>query len=318
MSLGVALGGHVHGFDDLLALVRRAEALGFRVAWVDGDASMLPSRPDAEVLDGWTVTCALLARTERIEIGSIRLVHHWETARLAQAVATLERVTPGRLRFLISIGGQPADRRFGLSVPPVRERIEWLDETLTALRALWAGETVTLQGRHVRLDGARVGPPPRDGPMPIAIAARRPRLLALVAAHADIWDVNLPPVRWRVAEAARSLATACRARGRDPASIARSMWIFTRPGADPEDPKLVREFRRLNPWFDDLPDAELSEAIVAGTADACRRRLADLRRELDLALPVLDLTGLPRPAAERVMQALAPRETRVDAGTWSP
>jgi alkanesulfonate monooxygenase SsuD/methylene tetrahydromethanopterin reductase-like flavin-dependent oxidoreductase (luciferase family) len=98
--------------------VRRAEALGYRCAFVDGDVSMLPSRGEGDVLDGWTVTAALLAATERIEIGSIRLVHHWNAAKLAQAVATAERIAPGRLRLQISIGAQPADARFGLPFPP--------------------------------------------------------------------------------------------------------------------------------------------------------------------------------------------------------
>ena len=112
-DLAVHLGGYHRSFDEALALVLRAEALGYRAAYVDGDVSVVPSRGDAPVLEGWTATVAYLARTERIEIGSIRLVHHWNAARLAQAVATVESIAPGRLRLLASIGGQPADRRFG-------------------------------------------------------------------------------------------------------------------------------------------------------------------------------------------------------------
>ncbi len=315
MSLGVAFGAHVHPFEELLALVRRAEALGYRSAWVDGDVSMLPSRPEAEILDGWTVTTALLARTTRIQIGSIRLVHHWETARLAQAVATLERIAPGRLRFLISIGGQPADRRFGLPSLPARDRIAWLDETCTALRALWSGESVTRKGRFVALDGARVRPIPRGGRMPIEIAARGPRLLQVVAAHADRWEVNLPPVQRLVSRAASALEAACRARGRDPERIPRSMWVFTRLGASPDEPSTQAAFRRANPWFRDVRDDELGQAIVAGSAERCRARLGQIRREHAIEEPVLDLTGLARDPTEAVLLALAPRENHVDAGT---
>jgi alkanesulfonate monooxygenase SsuD/methylene tetrahydromethanopterin reductase-like flavin-dependent oxidoreductase (luciferase family) len=302
-DLAVAFVWHGHPFEDLLALVRRAEALGFRAAFVDGDVSMVPSRGEGDVLDGFTVTAALLAATPRIEIGSIRLVHHWNAARLAQAAATLDRIAPGRLRFLISIGGQPTDRAFGLPFPPTGERIAWLEETLAALRALWAGETVTARGRYVTLAGARVRPAP--GRLPIEIGARRERLLQVVAAHGDRWNVNLPPVTARVLDAARRLDAACRLRGRDPAEIGRSMWVFARPGADPDDPALHREFRRWNPWFGDLGDEELREAVVAGPAGECRRRLTEIRRQLGVDLPVLDLSGLDRPTSERVMEALA-------------
>lgn len=304
-DLGLVLAWHRHPWEDLLALVRRAAALGYRAVYVDGDVTLLPSRGAGDVLDGWTVTTALLVATERIEIGSIRLVHHWNAAKLAQAVATLERIAPGRQRVLLSIGGHPRDRRFGLPFPPVGERIAWLDETLTALRALWSGAEVSAAGRFVRLDRARVRPPPRGGRMPIEVAGAGPRLLELVAAHADRWDVNLPPIPARVHDAARRLAEACRRRGRDPAAIGRSMWLFVRPGCDPADPALHAEYRRWNPWFAGLGEDELPAAVVAGPVDACRRRIAAIRDELGIDLPLLDTTGLDRTATERVMEQLA-------------
>jgi alkanesulfonate monooxygenase SsuD/methylene tetrahydromethanopterin reductase-like flavin-dependent oxidoreductase (luciferase family) len=286
--------------------VRRAEALGYRAAWVDGDVSVVPSRGEGDVLDGWTVTAALLVATERIEIGSIRLVHHWNAARLAQAGATLERIAPGRLRFLMSIGGHALDRAFGLPFPPPAERVAWLDETLRALRALWAGETVQTEGRFVRLAGARVRPLPRGGRMPIELAAGRgPRLLELVAMHADRWDVNLPPIPSRVLDATRRLEQACRRHGRDPETIGRSMWILSRPGCDPQGPEVQTAFRRYHPWFADVHDSELPSAVLAGPGGDCRRRLAEIRRHLRIDLPVLDLSGLDRATADRVMTAMA-------------
>lgn len=304
--LGVALGWHSRSFEELLDLVRRAEALGFATAYVDGDVSQIPSVGEGDVLDGWTVTTALLARTERIGIGSIRLVHHWNAAKLAQAVATHERLFPGRSRLLVSIGGQAGDRRFGLPVPGARERIAWLDETLTVARALWRGEEVSFEGRHVRVAGARVRPVPPPGRPRLAVAGRGPRLLEVVAAHADVWDVNLPPVRARVEAAERHLERALRARGRSPDAIGRSMWMFVRPHGEAADPALRREFRRLNPWYAGVTDEELDEAIVAGPPDACRARLAEIARTLRIDLPVVDLSGLRHDASRRILDALAP------------
>lgn len=309
MTLGVAFGGHVHPFEDLLALVRRAEALGYRAAYVDGDVSVVPSRGEGDVLDGWTATVAICLRTERIEVGSLRVAHQWNAARLAQAAATLERIAPGRLRFLISIGGQPADRRFGFPALGAGTRIEILDETLAAIRRLWAGESVDFEGRHVRLRSARVRPCPPPGRPPIEIAARRPRMLRLVARHARRWEMNLPPVRRRVREAEAALERACEAEGRDPKEIGRSMWIFARLG-DRRDAKLREEYRRLNPWFGDLAEAELDEAIAAGSPEALRERLGELQHAHRLELPVLDLSSLPRAASERILEACAPGEEK--------
>ncbi len=304
-DLAVHLGGHHRDFGEVLALVLRAEALGYRAAYVDGDVSIVPSRGDGAVLDGWTATVALLASTTRIEIGSIRLVHHWNAARLAQAVATAECVAPGRLRFLASIGGQPADRRFGFALPPASDRIAWLDELLDALRRLWAGERVTMAGRFVTLDDALVRPLPRGGSMPIEVAGAGARLLAVVARRADRWDLNVPPVARLVREATGRLERACDAIGRDPASIGRSIWIFARPGRAIDDAALAIEFRRWHPWFRALPDAELGEAILAGPAARCRDRIASIRGDLGIDLPVLDLAGLSQPEAEAALEALA-------------
>jgi alkanesulfonate monooxygenase SsuD/methylene tetrahydromethanopterin reductase-like flavin-dependent oxidoreductase (luciferase family) len=274
VKLGVALGWHALAFEELLDLVRRAEAGGFAAAFVDGDVSQLPSRPEAEVLDGWTVTATLLALTERIQIGSIRLIHHWNPARLAQAAATLERIAPDRFRFLISIGGQPADQRFGLPLAPVRERIAWLDEALWAIRRLWQGEEVSAQGAHFRLSDARIRPCPPGGRLPIAIAAARPRMLELVATHADVWDVNLPPIASRVRVAEQSLERACRRHGRDPAEIG---------------------------------DDELAEAIVSGPPESCQQRIREIAAHYRLDLPIVDLSGLSYDAARLGIDAFSLR-----------
>jgi alkanesulfonate monooxygenase SsuD/methylene tetrahydromethanopterin reductase-like flavin-dependent oxidoreductase (luciferase family) len=304
VKLGVAFTWHVHPWEELLALVRRAEELGFAAAFVDGDISQLASKSQRDVLDGWTVTTALLAHTQRIQVGSIRLVHQWNAARLAQAVATQERLQPGRLRFVIGLGDRPHDERFGFPKLSRGERMQWLDETLTALRGLWRGEAVTLAGRWVRLDEARVRPVPQGGRVPIAIAAGGPRMLELVAAHADVWEVNLPPLASRVQAAAATLARACEARRRDPAEIGRSQWIFTRLGDDQAAAR--REYRARNPWFGAIPDTEIARALVVGNAAHCRGRLAELAGELALDLPVVDLSGLAAEPARRLLEALAP------------
>jgi alkanesulfonate monooxygenase SsuD/methylene tetrahydromethanopterin reductase-like flavin-dependent oxidoreductase (luciferase family) len=303
--LGVAFSWHQLGFEELRELVRHAEARGYAAAYVDGDVSVIPSLGERDVLDGFTVTTALLAATERIAVTSIRLVHHWNAARLAQASATLERLFPGRTRLFISIGGQKSDRRFGLPLPPTRERIVWLAETLDAVRRLWRGAEVSAAGRFVALERARIRPA-LAAPPPLEVGGRGPRLLGAVAPHLDAWNINLPPLAERIAPAADALANACRKVGRPPGAVARTCQIFARPGADPGDPALLASYRRFNPWFGHIPDAELSRALLAGAPAECRRRLDALRQELDLALPILDLTGLARDAARRALDALAP------------
>ena len=306
MKLGVAFGWYTHSWETLAELVETAEALGYAAAFVDGDVSMLGGSRKTDVLDGWTVTIALLAQTQRIQIGSMRLVHHWNAAHLAQAAATAEKIAPGRLQFLISIGDRPHDERFGLQRPSAAERVLWLDEMLTAVRGLWRGESVSMSGRFVALDGARIQPTPPAGRIPISIAGRRPKVLELVATHADTWEINLPPLPDRVAEASAALENACRQRGRDPAEIERSMWIFTRVQKSGDPAGAFDEYRRLNPWFGELSDQECAAATVVGSAERCRTRLASLADELALDFPVIDLSGLDAAASHAARGGMAP------------
>ena len=300
--LGVYLGWHVHPWEDLVELVLLAEELGYDAAFVDGDISLLGRRTDVDCLDGWTVTTTLLARTSRIQIGSLRLVHHWNAARLAQAVATAHRLAPGRLRFQIAIGDRQEDVRFGLERLSTLDRVAWLDESLDAIRALWRGESVTRKGRFVQLEQARVRPAP--GALPITVAARRPRMLEVVARHADLWEINLPPIPARLDRAVARLTQACEAIGRDPEELGRSLLLFTRLGDNPI--AQLGAFRRLNPWFQSIPDNEIVPALIVGNAPHCRQRIAELREAFALTLPVLDLSGLKAELARHLLENLAP------------
>ena len=302
-TLSVYFGWHGHAWEDLVTLAREAEAAGFDDILIDGDISMLEKRPETDCLDGWTSTIALLGATSTIGVGSIRLVHHWNAARLAQAVATAERVAPGRFRFIAGLGDWPVDARFGLAYPSPGERVTWLDETLAALRALWRGETVSCSGQFVTLDGARVRPAPGEA-IAVRLAARRRRMLGLVAAHADVWDVNLPPLEAPVARAAEQLAEACAERGRDPGEIQRSMLLFARPGLD--DAAALGEFRRFNPWFREFADEALAPVLLSGEPARCRERLAERAAALGLQHPVLDASGLDFDASRRLLDSLAP------------
>jgi alkanesulfonate monooxygenase SsuD/methylene tetrahydromethanopterin reductase-like flavin-dependent oxidoreductase (luciferase family) len=304
VSLGVYFGWHTLAWEELRELVQQAEELGYDAAFVDGDISMLERRPDDDCLDGWTVTTTLLAATRSIEIGSLRLVHHWHAAKLAQAVATTERLFPGRLRFQISIGDWAIDARFGLPRLEAGERVAWLDETLEAARALWRGAAVTRHGRYVRLHEARVRPALPEGRPSITMMARRPKMLDLVAAHADVWDVNLPTLPELVEPAAERLAEACRRRGRDPGEIGRSMLLFCRIDRDPEAARA--EYRRLNPWFRSIPEAGAGGSVILGDPAACRQQIEEARARLGLTLPVVDASGLPAERARALLEALAP------------
>ena len=157
------------------------------------------------------------------------------------------------------------------------------------MRALWRGEEVTCDGRFVKLRGARVRPVPPE-PIRIELAGRGPRLLGVIARHADIWNVNWPPIPARVAAAEEHLARACAEVGRDPGSLERRMWIFTRV-REPDPARDREEFRRWNPWFSELSDAEVDAGSIVGSPERVTARLQEIAERMCIDVPVVDLSG---------------------------
>jgi alkanesulfonate monooxygenase SsuD/methylene tetrahydromethanopterin reductase-like flavin-dependent oxidoreductase (luciferase family) len=279
MRIGIALAWHTLCWEELLDITHLAEARGYEVLYHDGDVTMLASDSQRDVLHGWTVSNALIARSERIQVASIRLVQHWNAPHLAQAIATAERIAPGRLGVFASIGERPEDPAFGIPHLTTAQRIALLDESVDAMRALWRGEEVT------------------------RVAGRAPRLLRVIARHADVWNVNWPPIPGRVASAEAHLATACQEIGRDPASLERRMWIFTR--VREPNPEVDRaEFRRLNPWFAELDDAEVDAGSIVGSPEACTERLREVATSMHIDLPIIDLSGTDYATVRSAVEAL--------------
>ena len=297
---------HQLPFEELAALVHHADALGYEAAYLDGDVTTVPSLGERDVLDGWTVQVALTLATRQIQIAAIHLVHHWNAARLAQSIATLERIAPGRQRTLVSVGGQEGDRSAGLRFPAHAERVLWLDEMLEAMKRLWSEPEVSCSGTFVQLEAARVRPRPDPAPV-IEIGASATPTLGVVARRADAWNVNLPVVPYAVDAAADRLARECESVGRDPAGIERSQWLFARPERAGDDARTLAEYRRFAPWFSRFSDEELRLGFLSGGPETARERLTRFSQELALDLPVIDVTGLELAEARTVLEIFAPR-----------
>ena len=112
------------------------------------------------------------------------------------------------------------------------ESLEALEEAITIMRAAWGEErAVRFDGRHYRLEGARLGPKPAHR-IDIWLGAAKPRALALTGRLADGWAAPLmnymPPAA--AGEAQTLIDQAAREAGRDPGEIRR---IYNLPGSFP-------------------------------------------------------------------------------------
>jgi alkanesulfonate monooxygenase SsuD/methylene tetrahydromethanopterin reductase-like flavin-dependent oxidoreductase (luciferase family) len=290
--LGVAFTAHWLPLQTVLRVVRRADELGYSLVFVDGDSVLADANPARPIYDATALSAAAVLATRQARIAAIHLAITWNALLLARSLSTLQELAAGRLVAMFGVGAKRASHRLGLPEPGGAERVDRLDEMLGAVRALLAGEAVSLRGRFTTLERASVTT--ASAPVPIAVSAAGARALDVVRRHADAWDANVPPLRERLLplrhQLARPIPTWC--------------WVFARPGASFDD--AAHAYRRHAPWFRGLGPGEVERAILYGEPARCREKLECMREELDLALPVVDLTGLDEARAMSALEALAP------------
>ncbi|OIV36323.1 luciferase [Mangrovactinospora gilvigrisea] len=246
------------GYADILRVWQEADALPeIADAWLWDHLMAVSGPPDSPVLEGWTLLSALAARTRRLGLGLLVTSNRLRApALLGKMASTVDAVSGGRLVMGLGVGGtrQPGDPAanpavaeyagYGIDLVPPAEGLERLRETIAVLRGMWDEEVFDYRGKFTVLTGNRNAPKPvRPGGPPLLLAGWGPRMLRLVAEHADIWNVPGPPhnsVAW-AADRARALDAACAAVGRDPREIVRSVQYIVDYGDPAKDRAALAE-----------------------------------------------------------------------------
>lgn len=131
---------------------------------------------------GVATASAVLAWTDRLHVGiGLMPVPLRNVALTAMEVATLARLFPSRLLPGIGHGVLPWMGQVGARVS---SPLTLLREYATALGSLLNGQSVTVRGDYVHLDGVRLTHPPESVP-PLLIGATRPKTLALAGELGD-------------------------------------------------------------------------------------------------------------------------------------
>ena len=159
--------------EELRAAVEAAEAAGVDQLWLWEDCFLE---------GGLTAAAAALAWSSRITVGiGLLPVPLRNPALAAMELATLARMFPGRFTVALGHGVQDWMRQVGAAVD---SPMTLLREHTTAVRALLAGETVSVSGRYVSLDDVTLDWPPPSRPR-LLIGARGPKSVALAGEVSD-------------------------------------------------------------------------------------------------------------------------------------
>jgi alkanesulfonate monooxygenase len=153
-----------------------AESLGFA-------AALTPTSSWCE--DALVMTAALSQRTRTFKFLVAFRPGLQSPTLVAQAAATFQRVSGGRLLLNVVTGGDDAEqRRFGDHLDK-RARYARAAEYLHVLRELWTGEPVDFTGEHIEVRGATIVPDPVWPE--IYLGGSSPEALDVAAAHADVY-----------------------------------------------------------------------------------------------------------------------------------
>ncbi len=242
-----------------LAAARRAADNGYDAVFAS-DHLFPPGAPERPSLEAYMLLSAISAANPGLGVGVlVTRAGFRPPGILAKQAAALDQLSGGRSILGLGLGdasGRAEHRALGLPYPPAAERGEVLEETASALRALFRGEPWP-GGVHI---------PPLTGPLlppgspSIWIGGASDRVLGIAARAADAWNgwgLDVDTFSARAATLA-SLATEAE---RDPNDVPPTWAGIALVGEDAAD------LRRLE---DERAAKGLSMEVWRGTVDDLR------------------------------------------------
>ncbi|MGW1752395.1 LLM class flavin-dependent oxidoreductase [Streptomyces sp. NPDC002092] len=216
-------------YGEIRALALQAEDSGFDSVWVFDHLLFRDAQgPTEGIWESWTVLSALAEATDRVELGTLVLCTAFRNpAVLAKMAVTLDEVSRGRLVLGLGCGWHaPEFEAFGI---PFDHRVERFEEALQIILALLRTGRADFSGRHHRLRDGELRPHgPRPGGPPVLVGARGPRMTALAARYADLWNACWFGSPSGAEETLARMRETCLREGRDPASLGITLGVNVR------------------------------------------------------------------------------------------
>ena len=257
-------------YGQQVAIAKRAEANGFETLFRSDHYASFPGPGAMPTTDAWTVLAGLARDTDRIGLGAlVSPVTFRHPGSFAKVVTTVDEMSGGRVEVGVGAGWNDLEhRQLGLDFPPIEargptcSRISWRSCTgcgASRMAGRTTGKVVSIREavfhpKPVALPSRPLGPNGAARPRIICGGGGSPRGLRLAARYADEQNLSSKGPAESQAIFAR-LDEACRAIGRDPATITRSAMVGTLVGATEADVR-ARETAFLAAFGDDIEDGE--------------------------------------------------------------
>jgi coenzyme F420-dependent glucose-6-phosphate dehydrogenase len=256
---------------------------------------------------------AIAQATKKIKLmtGVITPLFRYHPAVVAQASATIDRLSAGR--FMLGVGNGEAinEEALGYTFPKYAERAERMKESIEIMKRLLSGEKITFDGKYYKTKNAKLYSPPVHD-IPILLAAGGPKSAELAGEYADglITSVKDPKTTLETivtpakekAKNKQFLFTASRwvvfAQNEDEAWNSMLAWRGLRApskltATDPE---------QLQNEADNMPRSEiLSHYTIVSSAEGYVKAYQPLVKELNADIVAIQTTG---PDQEKIIELL--------------
>jgi alkanesulfonate monooxygenase SsuD/methylene tetrahydromethanopterin reductase-like flavin-dependent oxidoreductase (luciferase family) len=197
IKLGLSVYPQETSWNAMLEVVRRAEELDYDSLWTWDHLLGIGHGGRQDVFEAWTTLAAWAASTRRISLGLLVCANTFRNPGLvAKSAVTVDHISGGR--FVLGIGAAYRELEhtahgidFGARAG---ERLSWLEESVSAITKLLAGEAVTSSpdGHYYFTQAShRPGPFRGAGTIPILIpGGGERRTLRILARYGDAWHVR--------------------------------------------------------------------------------------------------------------------------------
>ncbi|GHH72507.1 alkanesulfonate monooxygenase [Streptomyces sulfonofaciens] len=258
MPAGAAGGQRPADLGYLTQIARAAEQLGFVGA-------LTPTGAWCE--DAWLTTAMLARESERLKFLVAFRPGFLSPTLAAQMAATFQRHAPGRLLLNVVTGGESHEQRAYGDFLDKEARYERTGEFLSIVRGLWQGGPVSLDGKHLRVEGAQLARVPDPVP-PVYFGGSSPAAGAVAAGYSDVYLTwGEPPEQ--VAEKIAWIRALAAEKGRT-LRFGIRLHVITRDTAD----QAWTEARRLLDGFSPEAIASVQAGLARSESEGQRRMLA--------------------------------------------
>jgi len=183
VRIGIGVGGVLLDTGELAEVVDAIDETGLDSLWLSEVLT-------APVIDPIVGLAWAAAHSTKVKLGTTMLLPGRNPLRLAKALASLDRLSGGRLLITMVPGlGTPPERN-AIGVPP-KERAGVIDEVMPLLRQLWAGESVTYESATVALAEVSLSPLPVQQPLEMWLGGMSAGALRRCGRLADGWLPSL-------------------------------------------------------------------------------------------------------------------------------